>query len=658
MDANFRPTAVWRYLGRRDGVFALLLLAYLASGPLGIGSTARLLLLLLAIVSGAVAAVKWLHLGLRRAIWRLRNRLLVAYLFIALVPILLILTLAAGAGWVLTGQVAVHLADSELEQRVGVLEQVARLLARVPSTERAPAWSKALVATSSLFPRLDVVVEDRGKPRFPEKPVTEPPPEGWGHTSGVLVKDGELYLWAVAASAPVRATVLAPLTRRFLRSLVPGLGAVTILEFPETNPGSSTATVPMRLHSPIPGEAGPAGPALPPARNRLDYAFKRGMAIPVAIWDLPGQRTTGLLSIHSRLATVLGLIFRQQTRQGQTLVVVLLTLAVVFLLVELISLLVGISITRTMTTAFQDLYEGTEHVRRGDFSHRIKVRGNDQLAVINGSFNRMTGNLQRLLAVAKEKERMQAELEIARAVQRQLYPKSVPVLAHFELYAQCKPARMVSGDYYDYQELPGASVVVALGDVAGKGISAALLMATLQSSLRTHVRACLERGLKGNGEGREFLSTSRLVRQLNEQLYADTSPEKYATFYFAIYDDSSGALTYTNAGHLPPLLIRNGKITPLDVNGMVVGAFPFAEYGESRLQLESGDLLLAYTDGITEPENEYGEMFGEQRVMDVVLRHADHRAEEIVAAVMDAVEEWTGSPELQDDMTILVARRH
>jgi len=153
------------------------------------------------------------------------------------------------------------------------------------------------------------------------------------------------------------------------------------------------------------------------------------------------------------------------------------------------------------------------------------------------------------------------------------------------------------------------------------------------------------------------LSTSRLVSQLNHLLFQDTAPEKYATFLFGIYDDEAGTLTYTNAGHLPPVLVRKGQASQLDVNGTVVGAFPFSRYDESRLQLESGDLLVAYTDGITEPENEYGEMFGESRLYDVLVRSAELDTGAIIDTVMSAVEEWTGSPELQDDMTLLVVRK-
>jgi sigma-B regulation protein RsbU (phosphoserine phosphatase) len=329
-----------------------------------------------------------------------------------------------------------------------------------------------------------------------------------------------------------------------------------------------------------------------------------------------------------------------------------------FLLVELISLVVGISITRTITSAVHELYEGTQRVMQGDFSHRIPVRGKDQLGALGTSFNTMTANLERLIVVAKEKERLQSELEIAREVQGQLFPKNVPALRTLQLTGVCHPARMVSGDYYDFIHLTDSTLAFAIGDVAGKGISAALLMAAIQSTMRTQLSAGLPAAAAaGNGGGRAQHSAARLVARLNTQLYANTSPEKYATFYFGMYDDESSTLTYTNAGHLPPILVRGGQPQLLEVTGTVVGAFPFAEYEEQKIRLAAGDLLVAYTDGIVEPENEYGEMFGDERLTELLVKHAATSNDEIIARVVEAVREWTGAGELQDDMTMLVARR-
>jgi phosphoserine phosphatase RsbU/P len=161
----------------------------------------------------------------------------------------------------------------------------------------------------------------------------------------------------------------------------------------------------------------------------------------------------------------------------------------------------------------------------------------------------------------------------------------------------------------------------------------------------------------GGGVGGSGLSTSRLVSNLNRQLYSMTSAEKYATFCLGIYDESSSTFTYTNAGHLSPMLIRDGAAELLDVNGTVVGAFDFSQYTESGIELRSGDLLVFYTDGVTEPENEYGEMFGEERLIQILTRNAHRREEDIIALVLDSVKQWTATEELQDDMTLLLARR-
>jgi sigma-B regulation protein RsbU (phosphoserine phosphatase) len=271
----------------------------------------------------------------------------------------------------------------------------------------------------------------------------------------------------------------------------------------------------------------------------------------------------------------------------------------------------------------------------------------------------MTANLERLIVVEKEKERLQSELEIAREVQMQLFPKENPVLRTAQVLGVCHPARMVSGDYYDFVSLPDSTLALAIGDVAGKGISAALLMAAIQSTMRTQLTAAAPMAVAaGNGSRVHPIDTAQLVAQLNKQLYANTSPEKYATFCFALYDEPRSMLKYTNAGHLPPILLRNGEpYSELGVTGTVVGAFPFSRYEEQEIELRSGDLLVAYTDGVVEPENPYGEQFGEDRLKDLLVKYGAQDSDEIVARVMESVEEWTGSSELQDDMTMLVVRR-
>jgi sigma-B regulation protein RsbU (phosphoserine phosphatase) len=597
----------------------------------------ELLLLFLSFGLLAVAAGR----RIRRAIWRLRNRLIVAYIVIGVVPLLLIFLFAGVTARHAGGQVGVYLVRSELERRLNVLNGAARMVARATVDRRQAALDRIESFYRERFPGLRVIIADSGH-RPPDAP-----PAGWGEVQGVVVKDGMLYGWAHALHQDTQVTLLVPLTRHWLSDLTPNLGEVSIVYFPDPAASAQPRPIEMRLHPAAAGEEDEV-PAIPPPVNRLDIELLWGSEIPVALWDSPQTLERSLLAVRSRLSALLGILFEHKTPVPAFLYVVL----VAFLIAELTAIYIGFSITRSITGAVHDLYEGTERVMRGDFSHRIRVKGNEQIAELSRSFNRMTENLENLLAVAKEKERMQAELEIAREVQNQLFPRSVPALRGLELRALCNPARMVSGDYYDYPQLGDGKIAITIADVAGKGISAALLMATLQSALRSEVRHLHSAGAS-SGQG----WTTTIVSRLNQQLYADTAPEKYATFCFAVYDDSNGRLTYTNAGHLPPLLVRRGKVTSLDVNGMVVGAFPFAKYDESSVVLEAGDLLVFYTDGIVEPENEFGEMFGEQQLKDLLLRMAHSETGQILNEVIEAVHRHTGSPELQDDMTILVARR-
>ncbi len=660
-----RAKRVWKRLGGVERTFLLALPAAIAAEFLLAGSAWLSLVRLLLYGLGAWVALRAARRLIRKVIWRLRNRLIVAYLFIAVTPIVLILVLAGLGIWMSATQVAVYLVTSELDRRTAALKLASEYVANLSARDREGAIQRLLPYFSVRYPGLEILVTDGAEHRrYPLRAAIEPA-QGWGDAGGAVLKSGLLYGWGRTVKGNVQATVMAPLTPDILSEMVAGLGDVNYRDLVETEPGEGRklSSARVRIGSKRIGGLDPRREPhkdyLPPPVNRFDMVILWGSILPVAVWEAPGKSEAVLLSVRSRPSAVLRAISARKADWEQSLLPSLFVgVAVLFLVVEIVSLILGISMTRAITGAVHNLYAATLRVKEADFSHRIQVKGRDQVAELSLSFNDMTGNLERLVAVSKEKERLQAELEIAREVQYQLYPKSIPELKTLTLRACCNPARMVSGDYYDYQALGENRVALAIGDVAGKGISAALLMATVESSVRTQIRHCLEAmAATGAANGKDLVSTSRLVAQLNQQLFAHTSPEKYATFYFGVYDETSGMLTYTNAGHLPPILLRDGEPRLLDVKGMVVGAFPFAEWGESRLQLESGDLLVCYTDGVTEPENEYGEMFGEQRLMELLVKHAGRDTEEIVAAVSESVRQWTGSPDLQDDMTLLVARR-
>jgi len=646
---------------RLEIVFAAALVAWLLVRRSDAAGSWAALFSLVAALAGLLVAVRWVRRGLRKLIWRLRNRLLVAYVLIAAVPLVLVAGLVAIGAWILTGQIAVYLVSSELDRRAAHLRALAYSLAATPPALLAERIRWVGSQFEREYPGLELVAEREGyRWSYPPGTTLGWPAGGWSDASGLVLREGSLYLWAHFRQGGAGVAIVAPLGPESLAGLLPKIGEVSVLGPPDPlTRQSRRARLAFRR-----GEQGrdSYGSGLPAPVNRLDREVSYAAPVTVSLWDAPGRSQKHILLVRTRCSAVLRTVFgqtvewREGVSTGYVAGVLFLAVASAFLIVELVTLAVGINLTRTITRAVHGLYTGTQRIMGGDFSHRIEVRGNDQLAQLSLSFNRMTENLERLLAVAKEKERLQSELEIARELQSQLFPRAAPAVRRLVLKAICQPARLVSGDYYDYVSLPDSRLAMAVGDVAGKGISAALLTATIQSTMRAQLGAARELAA-GEGSSALGFSTAALVSRLNQHLYACTPPEKFATFYFAVYDDATGLLVYTNAGHPPPILVRAGQALRLEVNGMVVGAFAFARYEESALRLESGDLLVCFTDGVTEPENEYGEMFGEERLIELVLKKAKEEPEEIAAAVMEAARQWTGMTELQDDITLLVARR-
>ena len=610
----------WRRLGRVGQTFILVAVACFLLHLVQAGLAIQIAAGLLAAVSGIVAAYQIARRIARRAIWRLRNRLIVAYLFIAVVPIVLILALAIFSGRGIIGQVAVYLVDTELSRRETYLQREVTGLVHLPPDD-PDSYIQRFVQSRNQLPNTEIVLTGAKQLRYPADSRLDVP-EVWvsggeQHFFGLIVRqDGDrpnLYVWAFAAHDGNTAVALAPVTHELLAGLVPKLGDVN--------------------YTPVMGHIQKSH--VPPPLNLFDFRVS-GFIYPVTVptWESPEDFYDLYLTVDTRLSAVLSILFGQKGTGfdrkfswGEIALALFIVVSILFLLLELISLVAGIQLSRSITGAVHELYEGTQHVKKFDFSYRIPVKGSDQLAELTTSFNSMTANLGRLIVVAKEKERLESELAIAREVQDQLFPKDVPFTKTLELKGVCHPARMVSGDYYDFMALPHDSLAFAIGDVAGKGISAALLMATIQSTMRTQINTATA----GNGNYKAP-STAFLVANLNRQLYANTAPEKYATFYFAMYDEAQHALTYTNAGHLSPMLVRDGHVSLLEPTGTVVGAFPFAVYQEKTVTLEHGDMLVAYTDGLVEPENAYGEMYGEERLQDLLLKYTprrflrDHRA--------------------------------
>jgi sigma-B regulation protein RsbU (phosphoserine phosphatase) len=380
-----------------------------------------------------------------------------------------------------------------------------------------------------------------------------------------------------------------------------------------------------------------------------------------------------LFVVSTRPSLLYGRLFVALGEFAGLILILLAIIAIIFAAIEIAALIIGIRITRTMTGAVAALHDATQHVNRGDLAYRIKVTGQDQLANLETSFNSMTESLEKLIAEQKEKQRMESELAIAQEVQAQLFPSELSQLATLEVHGFCRPARTVSGDYYDFLMLGAEKLGLAVGDISGKGISAALLMATIHSAVRVYefgrmpsperlLAAGAAAHVAAGADGYTFAAASAIqspasvLELLNRHVYHSTPPEKYATLFLALWDGETRRLTYSNGGHLPPIIVGvNGTVKRLEAGGTVIGLFDQMQWNEAAIELAPGDLFVAYSDGITEPENEFGD-FGEARLTEIIEKNRSLPLARITDAVITSVTEWIGAGEQPDDLTLVLAR--
>jgi sigma-B regulation protein RsbU (phosphoserine phosphatase) len=269
-------------------------------------------------------------------------------------------------------------------------------------------------------------------------------------------------------------------------------------------------------------------------------------------------------------------------------------------------------------------------------------------------------NAQLTCAIAVEvgrREKMNREIEIAREVQERLFPQKLPLVAGVDYCGRCRTALGVGGDYYDFLALPGGMLGVALGDISGKGIPAALMMASLQASLRAEAMRA----------GNEIAA---LMSRVNQALYEASSADRYATFFYAQFDPASRRLAYVNGGHCAPMLFRadasggtagverfgSKKIERLDEGGPVIGLIPDCAYQQAQLTLAPGDRLVIFTDGVSEAMNPALEEWGEDRLIATVRAAQGCDASETITHIMQAADQFAAGAPQHDDMTLIVLR--
>jgi len=593
-----------------------------------------------------------------RLLWSLRNRLIVAYLFIAAIPVLSILTLAVLAARILYSQLGAYLLYEDIHRRIEMLADIAEHIAvahqTLPPSVLESDSERILGAQSH-------AVHDRELPALTisfssdQTLARKVIPPGRNSFAGLL-QEGETLSIASLRSIPDRkrervVTLRVKVTPDFLSTVAPDLGSIQ-LNLMERYTGGAQPGLKYKsgdaeyvVAKPIVASNRSLQPAIMWIDTEVDFVSRLD-----SVYLGPDGRVEHARPVfaasNARPSRLNGRIFTSLGELRGSYLTFLVLVLIVFALVEAAASATGFVLARRITRAVADLYRGTQYVQAMDFSHRVQIERRDQLGELGESFNRMTSSISQLIEEENKRRRLENEISIAREVQNQLFPSTLPSVPGVEIEAICKAARSVSGDYYDFIQLSPTHIAIAIADISGKGISAALLMASLQAALRSQLLV----------EGSERLSMVELVSRLNKHLVRNTGDDRFATFFIAVYDSATRTLRYTNAGHLPAFLICNDGSQLLDKGGMVLGVMEDYIYEEGSLTVAPDSLLIGYSDGLIEPENVYGEEFGIRRLQEAAI-HVQGAAPLMVAeSLMAAAEEWAGTPEQADDMTVIVAR--
>jgi serine phosphatase RsbU (regulator of sigma subunit) len=293
-------------------------------------------------------------------------------------------------------------------------------------------------------------------------------------------------------------------------------------------------------------------------------------------------------------------------------------------------------LTRDLTS----LTNGVGRIAHGDYAARVPVKSGDEIGRLAAAFNRMAADVEQHQHDAVEQERIRRELELGRRIQSEMLPRAPLHVGLTEVKGVSVPAREVGGDFFNYFQLDSGLVALLVGDVSGKGVGAALLMANIQASLRT--RFALGQGL------------SAIAEAIDRDIEANSPGPVYATLFIAIFDPSSRRMRYVNAGHNPQFVLRvDSRLEKMSSTGLPVGMLAGHGFSEREVQLAPGDLLFFYTDGCVEMENEAGDMFGSDRLESLVTASGRGSADEVLATVEQAIAAFRGGRDLFDDATMM-----
>ncbi len=674
---------------------AIKLLIFLLSLAVELPGAVRLLDTLASVAlvgGGAYFVAQGIALAQRRLLWRVRRKLIISYIFIGVVPAILIVAFFLLGGLLLFSNFSSYL----LQTRFQTLATQARAVASTTAVEIQRAGGRGVVSIANRrqaaiardFPGASIAVVPMERPcentDVPVVPVPEPRPPvmagPWAHVdpprqlptwvtcsgfqgllayanldrpaastalsvNGQPARDVELIARAIVmpdSPAPTYAVIVDLLVNDPVRE---ELRTETGVELTTVRTMGERAPV-LRSRRPVDSVEPDASMTALPA---ISATFPE-----VVDWATGETRSgTIMASMQLSIAQMYARMNASQGLIGQGLLVILFAIGVLFFIIEVIALVVGLALARSITGSVHELFAGTERVRAGDFRHKIAIRAKDQLGELAQSFNSMTSSIEDLLRVEREKKRLEEELRIAHEIQMSLLPQGPLGFPGISVTSVCVPAREVGGDYFDILPLDDHRVGILIADVSGKGTSAALYMAEMKGLMLSLSR--------NHTSPRDLLCTANRI--IAEHL----NSRSFITMIYAIIDTRARTLTYARAGHTPLLCCPGPKSTArglrlLAPDGMVLGlnlddgTIFNRLLQEETIPIAGGDIFVLYTDGISEAMNAADDCFGEDRLGRIVEEHAHLPSDELRERILREIAAFVGDAPQHDDMTMILLR--
>jgi sigma-B regulation protein RsbU (phosphoserine phosphatase) len=643
---------------------------------------------LAAAIGAGVFAFRLSVLAKRRLLWRVRRKLILSYMFIGFVPALLLVAFALLCGFLLFYHFSAYLVQSRLralsEQARFLAQSTALEIQRGGGRDAASILARRQANQESQYPGISLALVPDTR-TCGESTPTNSAAEGrvvtagpWAHLdppravpawidcqgfAGVFAyshlregdsstTDTHLLVRGVGfpdAPRPGYAVVADLLVNDSIRQQ---LRRETGVELKNVTPLSRDVEDAQPLAGRPGGDAdngdasGPPGllNSVPSLLEYRDWGTGRPGTLTVTTALRIGE-------LYDRISSAEGTIGRTF---AQGLLLVLFVIGALFLIIEVMALIAGFALAKSLTGSVHALFVGTERVRQGDFTHKIAVTSGDQLGELAGSFNSMTASIEDLLRQAAEKKRLEEELRIAHEIQMSLLPQGALAMPGLSITALCVPAREVGGDYYDFLPLDEHRLGVLIADVSGKGTSAALYMAELKGLVLSLSQ--IHRSPRG------------LLIAANRLIAAHLDARSFITMTYAVADLRARTMTYARAGHTPLIYVPGScesgspQAKILAPDGLVVGLkIDNGEMFERLLEeetipLHAGDLYVFFTDGITEAMNSRDDCFGESRLGQLVETHAQMASEELRERVLREIAAFVGDAPQHDDMTMILLK--